>query len=967
MTGGASAIYGADAVTGVVNFIMKDNFEGFNVDANYGISSEGDGAQTAITATWGTNFADDRGNFAISVDWRTDEGLTMGDRPGAQYGTGGDWVNPMLRFQQGEIGANTPLFEQYFNYDNTGLIHYGLPIPDAQSFIDDYNAEFGTTLTTGDLSSAEMALINRAGSAPQRAVYPEVTFPFTSGYGYIAPGEAFGFGGFDPDTPIDINNNGTPDCQETFYGYNSVFGAASFGAVGGCWHFNEDGSVSVIEDGLVAADFQGFGGSSYDVYRQDYFDFLLPDDKVSVNLMGHFDVTDSATLFGEVKYVTSKTDTSNDPNSFWDLILGAPDNPFIPEPFASLAQQTGGVSLTPDPIGFRSVRTTERETMRAVVGIEGEFDNSWNYEVSANYGRYEENISRTNTIIVDRWFAALDAVTDPATGQPACRSSVDPATPPGNTPFQIPSYEAGYFSFTPGDGQCVPLNMWAGRTGITQAAMDFMTVDEWDKVVLDQFVFSAFMTGDTSDFFELPAGPISFAGGLEYRDESSDAQFDPWQRGVIPPGSPYPAGTQLIDHSANSSLTFRPQLSTKNETGSYDVTDVYVETSIPILADVAIARELTLDLAARLSDYSTIGQTTTWKANMTWTPVDSLLVRGTFAEAVRAPNITELFGPQVGLNFRPDDPCDAAQINAIRQDNPTLAQQTQDNCVAVFSSFGLDPFDPVTGAYAFVDPLSASFGGLTGGNPNLQEESAETFTVGLVFQPDFFEGFSLTLDYWDITIDDAIEAVSSQNIVDGCYQAPTLNTAFCDLTGRNQDPLSAQYGGFNFLQQTTLNFAKVETSGIDFAVKYAFELGSHGFDITVQGTKVDEINDFENPLDPTFKNPELLEINRPELAGNIFLNWTWENLRVGWQSQFLDEMLYGGIEVETAQTLYGSSVFQDAFWSHDINASYLINDELMVYGGIKNLTDETPFITENAFPASPRGTFFFVGLDWAVN
>ena len=99
LTGGASAIYGADAVTGVVNFILKDNFEGFNVDANYGVSSEGDGAQTAITATWGTNFADDRGNIAISVDWRTDEGLTMGDRPGALYGTGGDWVNPMLRFQ----------------------------------------------------------------------------------------------------------------------------------------------------------------------------------------------------------------------------------------------------------------------------------------------------------------------------------------------------------------------------------------------------------------------------------------------------------------------------------------------------------------------------------------------------------------------------------------------------------------------------------------------------------------------------------------------------------------------------------------------------------------------------------------------------------------------------------------------------------------------------------------------------
>jgi outer membrane receptor protein involved in Fe transport len=664
--------------------------------------------------------------------------------------------------------------------------------------------------------------------------------------------------------------------------------------------------------------------------------------------------------------VKQETDQSGDPNSFWDLILGAPDNPFIPEPFASLAQQTGGISITPDPHHFGSWNSTERETMRAVIGLEGEFDNSWSYEISANYGRHERYQTQTNQVINDRWFAALDATTDPATGQPACRSSVDPLTPPNDTPFGIPANEAGYWSFTPGDGQCVPLDIWNGRLGITQEALDFVTVDEWNKLVVDQFVFSAFMTGDTSDFFELPAGPIGFAAGLEYRDESSDATFDPWARGVIPAGAPFPAGTLLSDVSGNSSLTFRPQLSVKNQGGSYDVTDVFLETSIPLLSDMAIAQELTLDLAARLSDYSTIGQTTTWKANMIWTPVNSLSFRGTFSEAVRAPNISELFDPELGLNFRPDDPCDVAQLNAIAQDNPTLAAQTQANCEAVFASFGLDPTFG-TGSYAFVDPLSASFGGVTSGNRFLQEETADTFTVGFVFQPDFLEGFSLTVDYWDISIEDAIEAVSSQNIVDGCYQAPTLNQAFCDLSGRNQDPNSAQYGGFNFLRQTTLNFAKVETSGIDFSAKYAFELGAHGFDITVQGTKVDEINNYENPLDPSFKNPELFEINRPELAGNIFLNWSFGNLQVGWQSQFLDEMLFGGIEQETAETLYGRSVFQEAFWQHDLSASYLISDMVMVYGGVKNLTDEQPFITENAFPASPRGTFFFVGVDWTVN
>ncbi|MDH3442159.1 MAG: TonB-dependent receptor, partial [Gammaproteobacteria bacterium] len=652
LTGGASAIYGADAVTGVVNFIMKDDYEGFGIDANYGISSEGDGVQLALTATWGTNFANDRGNVAISVDYRTDDGLKMGERPGALFGTGGDLVNPALRFQIGDIGGDTPLFSQYYNYANTGLYHYGLNIPSAADFIANYNAEFGTAITMGDLSAAEMALLNRGANAPPRAVMAESTFWLTSGYGRVATGEAFGFTGFDESTFIDLDGNGTSDCLDSWSGYNSTFARGAFGAIGGCWAIQPDGSYTPNVDGMIvsAGGGQGFGGDSYDVYRQNYYDFLLPDDKVSVNLMSHYDISDSATLFGELKYVTSETKTAADPNSFWDLIPGWEGNPFLPAHLQAIVADPAvdGVSITIDPVLFRARRTTERETTRVVVGLEGEFDNSWSYEVSANYGRFEQNISRTNQIVNDRWFAALDAVTDPVTGQPACASSVDPLRAPGETPFGIPSYDPGYFTFTPGDGSCVPLNIWNGLGGLTRDALDFMLTDEWDKLVIDQFVFSAFMTGDTSDFFEMPAGPISFAAGLEYRDESSDADFDAWQRGVLPAGSPFGAGTNIADVSGNSSLTFRPQISVANEDGSYDVTDVFFEASIPLLSDATFARELTIDVAARQSDYSTIGGTTTWKTNLIWAPVDSFAFRGTYSEAVRAPNITELFGPQIG-------------------------------------------------------------------------------------------------------------------------------------------------------------------------------------------------------------------------------------------------------------------------------------------------------------------------------
>ena len=960
LTGGASAIYGADAVTGVVNFILKEDYEGFGIDATYGISEEGDGTQTTLSALWGTNFAGDRGNVVLAVDYRTDDGLSVRDRPGQFLdGTGRDWVNPDLRFQQGEITAgDTPNFAAFYDFNTTGLFNYGLQIPTAADFIADYNAQFGVDPV---LTPAEQALIDRAGSAFQRTVLPARTFPFTSGYGYIIPGNAFTFAGFDQETPIDLDNNGVFDCLDSFTGYTG-----NINIVGGCWNVTEDGQYRPVQDGLVASSFQGFGGDSINTSTNQLTDLLLPDDRVSVNLNGRFDLTDTATLFGEFKYVTQETTAYAAPDSFWDLLLGAPDNPFLPAFIQPIAQQTGGVSITVDPIHFDSFRKTERDTLRGVIGVKGEFDNEWTYELSANFGRYEQMIRRSEQMINDRFFAAIDVVTDPATGQPACRSQVDPTTPAMNTPFEIPAYEAGYFSFTPGDGSCVPLNIWAGRPGVSQAARDWVTVDDWDKLVIEQTVIAAHITGDSSSLFELPAGPIAFAAGLEYREESSDATFDDWQRGVIPAGAPFPAGTLLSDVSANSSLTFRPQIAVRNEQGSYDVADIFLEMSAPLLTDLPGARELTLDAAVRLSDYSTIGQTTTWKTNVIWAPVNSLSFRGTYSEAVRAPNITELFGPEVGTTFRPADPCDFNQIDAIRVENPQLADNYLNNCTSALTALGVDIDPGGTGGYSFVDPLSASFGGVTGGNVLLNEETAETITAGFVFQPEFFDGFTVSVDYWDISIEDAIETVTAQNIVDGCYLGATPNQNFCQLFTRNPDPLSPQAGGFTFLRSTNINFARTDSSGWDFTVSYAFDVGAHGFDVSVQGTKVDELNFFTNPSDLNEVDVELGEIGRPELSGNIRASWTWDDLRVSWQTQYMDEQLLDYIEIDTASALYGPAVVQPEFWQHNLSASYLITDQLMVFGGIRNLSEEKPFITNFGYPASPRGRFYFLGVDFQM-
>ena len=671
--------------------------------------------------------------------------------------------------------------------------------------------------------------------------------------------------------------------------------------------------------------------------RNERGNIVLPDDKATVNIMGNVELNDRASLFGEFKYVTQETGTDIRPSSFWDLLFGAADNPCIPDFLQGVANAAGGIAITVDPIFFDARSRTERDTLRFVGGIEGEFSNGWNHEFSVNYGRYREETNRTGQVIVDRFFAAIDAVKDPATGLPACPAEVDPNAPAMNTPFEIPAYQAGYFSYTPGSGDCVPLNIWAGQPGVSPAAAAWVTTPEWSDFAIEQFVFAATVTGGTSEYFELPGGAVGFALGGEFRRENAVAKYDTWQRGVIPAGSPLPAGTLLGEVSDNDSLTFRPQLGIKNEIGEYDTRDVFIEVSLPLLSGAPFAGELTVDAAGRWSDYSTIGSTVSWKTNLVWTPIGDLAFRGGVSRSVRAPNVTELFGPEIGTNFRPVDSCDAAQIEALSAEDPALGNNFLSNCVADLRSFGLDPFD-AAGNYVFADPLSASFGGITGGNRHLREETADTTTYGLILRPEFLEGFSFTVDYWEIEIEDAIESVTSQNIVDGCYQGASLNTNFCNLFTRNTNPASAQFGGFNFLRTVDINFAKLKTSGIDLSASYDVSLGAHGFNVTLIGTDVAELDFFTNPGDHNDVNPELGEVNRPELAGNIYLRWDWGGLSVGWQSQYLDEMLLSFLEIETAETLYGDIVIMDETWLHDLNVSYVVSEGMTLHGGVRNVT-----------------------------
>jgi len=939
LTGGASAIYGSDAVTGVVNFILKDDFEGLDFDLSTGISGEGDAQYFQLRGVAGANFDSDRGNITLALDVIDDSDLRYGDRDwSANNARSRGQANPALRFQSGDIGDGTPNLAAYYDFDETGLFPSGLLIPSADDFIADYMAQFGMAPS---LTSAEQALFDRAANAPSRAVLPFPTFSISSARGVIAPGD-FGLAN------LDVNGNGTDDCLDSFVGYNSTLvGAASFGIAGGCWVVNDDGSVRPYQDGLVAGNFNGFGG---DGIRDDFdADYLIPEvDRTVMNLNANYEVAPDVKVFGEFSYADVRSTYGGPLNTFYDLLYGAPENPFIPDELQGVADATGGLYLTRDPtdLGPNIDRTT-RETLRFAGGIEGEFNDGWQYNISYTFGEFTRKTTDNNFVLLDRFFAAIDVVED-ENGNPVCRAEVDPSAIPPTTIFDIPAFDPGFFTFTPGDGSCAPANVWGGPQSISPAAVDFITTTVIDELRLEQEVYSATLVGDSDKYFSLPAGPVGFAIGAEYRTEKSQNTVNPFDQGIIPEGAPFPAGTFVNTVSGNGSLGFDASGQTLNSLGSYDVTDVFAEIRVPLLSGVPLAEELAFDAAIRYADYSTVGSADTWKAGLSWEPFEGLSFRGTVSQAIRAPNIDELFSPAQPTTFRPVDPCDANEIpNAP---NPSVRAA---NCAAL----GL----PAT----YEDPLSARFLGVSGGNPDLMEETADTFAVGLVFTPSFLDGFALTVDYWNVEIEDIISSVTAQEIVDSCVDdASGINNSFCPLIERETDPGSAQFGGFRFLRQTEVNFARTEAEGIDFAASYTFDVGENQFGARLVGSQQLKLDDFPSVTDPTFIVDDLGTLLVPELSGNLTLTWDRGPISLGVQALYQDEQLVGGVTNEQIEsgTYSLANALSDETYVFDLFGSYDWNDRLEFYGGVNNLADEEPFITEEAWPVSARGRFFFIGL-----
>lgn len=319
---------------------------------------------------------------------------------------------------------------------------------------------------------------------------------------------------------------------------------------------------------------------------------------------------------------------------------------------------------------------------------------------------------------------------------------------------------------------CTPFNIFGGQGSITQAMLDYVAFTQRDSSRQRLWDVSANITGG---LFDLPGGPASIAVGVEHRDLTG--RFDP---------------DPVVAAGLGSDI---PALPTS---GSYNVDEAFAELRLPLLDDTPFFRRLELTGAARYSDYSTSGSTTTFSAGVNWEPIEDLLFRGSWAEGFRAPSIGELFGTPSRFDQEIDDPCSQGSAAARNFQNDATVRA---NCIAD----GV----PANGSYT---QLNVQLPVVTGGNQNLEPETSESWGAGVVWRPSFLPRLSIEANYYNIQVNGAIAAIDAEVLLGRCAQsADALSCAAIDRSA------SGQVTQIRGLLQ---NIASIETDGLDVTLNF---------------------------------------------------------------------------------------------------------------------------------------------------
>jgi iron complex outermembrane receptor protein len=457
---------------------------------------------------------------------------------------------------------------------------------------------------------------------------------------------------------------------------------------------------------------------------------------------------------------------------------------------------------------------------------------------------------------------------------------------------------------------CTPLNV-IGFNQMSDESRDYVTSTIRSESDITLASAGVVVTGDV---YETEAGPISVAFGAEWREETSDID-----------------GSDNAKDGSTYASNFLPMK------GDFTVAEVFGEILIPVLSDVAFAKSLNVEAAYRYSDYSTIGGTSTWKLGADWAPVEGIRFRGTLATASRAPNIVELFSAQTVSSQFVSDPCD---INN-RAAGPTPAQR-EANCLAL----GL-PADFVSNA------SSRSINVTNRGNENLDEETAETLTLGVVFTPSFIPGFTLSIDAWDIEIEDAIAPLGATRILDGCVDFDG-SPALCALIERDST------GDLVNINTGTVNVSTLKTKGIDYEALYFMNAGSGELTFRLIGTYLREFTALLSDNDINGIQDQRDLAGAPINRGTFDVNYRYNDFGVNWSLSYV-----GKSRVSTTPEFVDPSYHESRLYHH-LNINYQATDDLDFSLGVRNIFDEEPPLTVAAAAVyyDPVGRFVYGSVSY---
>ena len=835
LTGGASSVYGSDAVAGVVNFILDDEFVGMKSSFYHGFYQH-------------KNDNSSLRDLVASYDYAlAPKDVTTGDTEKVSVAFGG------------EIDGGKGHITAFMEHTDTKPILQG---------------EY-------DISACAL----RSG------------FSGCGGSSTIPPGRWADFGGY---------------------------------TAGG--FVNVDPTITGVDFKVLGNEFVPRAGQAYNYNPTNFFQ--RPDDRFNSGFFGKYEVSDNAEVYVDMTYMKSESNAQIAYSGTFGNITALPCyNAFLSEQQynAACGDWTGmGGDHAPDfasgaaalaylanldlavgdgsILGYkaplyslkRNVEGNPRQSIFAyksftqTVGVRGDINDNWSYDAYYQTSNVVYNNEYRNDLSVTAINRAVDVVS--VNGVPTCVSALNGT-----------------------DSTCVPYNLFQGGLpgdqGIQgvidggQELQSYIANSTYINGDGEQTTFTAYVTGDLG--YSIPGAPgsISMVAGFESRELSSDFRPD------------LPSRTGDRSGSGGATLPLG---------GSYDVDEFFVELGIPVTDTVS------MDAGFRSADYSTGNDTTAMKLGAFWTVNDKVSVRGSFQTSQRHANLAELYqGIGQGLVDLDYDPCG---IDPDTGAAPIATQAQCENTGLPANLYGTDLKSPA-------DQYNIQ----TGGNPNVNPEESESMTIGVVLNP--MDGLTLTVDYFDITVEDGIGTVSPKTALDKCIE--TGAAAFCNLINRN--PVNGSLwltGGYISAQIT--NISEEQTSGIDVIFDYSVDTNWGPLVVSGVTTLLDSYDIIELPGEAAIgcsgnwggscgKNP------MPEVMGSY---------TVGLTTEFDTDVILGVRYLGETDDLNANDIDFDAYTYLDATAIYSVNDNMSVTLGVSNLLDKEPGYTSDAGTAPGNGNTF---------